>query len=128
MEALQEHGISPIDLVAVNLYPFRETVDDPNVRFEDAIEQIDIGGPSMLRSAAKNHAAVLPLVDPTDYDLVLEALRNDAVDETLRGDLAMKVFAHTSAYDAAIAEYFAKDEFGLPSFINLSLNRTQTLR
>ena len=75
MEALQEHGISPIDLVAVNLYPFRETAADPNVLFEDAIEQIDIGGPSMLRSAAKNHAAVLPLVDPTDYDRVLEALR-----------------------------------------------------
>ena len=77
MDALPEHGIELIDLVAVNFYPFRETVADPNVLFEDAIEQIDIGGPSMLRSAAKNHAAVLPLVDPTDYDRVLQALRND---------------------------------------------------
>ena len=128
MEALQEHGITPIDLVAVNLYPFRETVSDPNVLFEDAIEQIDIGGPSMLRSAAKNHAAVLPLVDPTDYNRVLEALRNDAVDDALRQDLASKVFAHTSAYDAAIAEYLTKTEAGLPGFINLNLNRTQTLR
>ncbi len=118
MEALQEHGISPIDLVAVNLYPFRETVADPNVLFIDGIEQIDIGGPSMLRSAAKNHAGVLPLVDPTDYNRVLEALRHDNVDEALRHDLAMKVFAHTSEYDAAIAEYFAKGQPGLPAFIS----------
>ncbi|MCH8938530.1 MAG: bifunctional phosphoribosylaminoimidazolecarboxamide formyltransferase/IMP cyclohydrolase, partial [Gemmatimonadetes bacterium] len=128
MEALQEHGIVPIDLVAVNLYPFRETIDDPNVLFEDAIEQIDIGGPSMLRSAAKNHSAVLPLVDPADYERILRALREDAVDDALRRELASKVFVHTSAYDAAIAVYMTEQESALPPFINLALTRTQTLR
>ena len=128
MEALQEHGIVPIDLVAVNLYPFRETIDDPNVLFEDAIEQIDIGGPSMLRSAAKNHSAVLPLVDPADYERILRALREDAVDDALRRELASKVFVHTSAYDAAIAAYLTKPESALPPFVNLTLTRTQTLR
>lgn len=74
MAAIAGHGIVPIDLVVVNLYPFRETIAKPNVTFAEAIEQIDIGGPSMLRSAAKNHAAVLPIVDPADYDRVLAAL------------------------------------------------------
>jgi phosphoribosylaminoimidazolecarboxamide formyltransferase/IMP cyclohydrolase len=128
MKALQEHGIAPIDLVAVNLYPFRETVADPNVLFEDAVEQIDIGGPSMLRSAAKNHPAVLPLVDPEDYERVLTALREDSVNDELRQELAAKVFAHTSAYDAAIAEYLTKTDGALPSFISLNLSLVQPLR
>ena len=73
--AMKQHGITPIDLVAVNLYPFRETVAKPSTTFEQAIEQIDIGGPSMLRSAAKNHAAVIVIVDPSDYPSVMEDLK-----------------------------------------------------
>ncbi len=79
MEALEEHGLTPIDLVAVNLYPFRETVARTDVKLEDAIEQIDIGGPSMLRSAAKNHSHVLPVVDPRDYDRVIDALTSQQI-------------------------------------------------
>src|SRR5207247_598867 len=77
--ALQQHGITPIDLVAVNLYPFRETIARPGVTFEQAIEQIDIGGPSMLRSAAKNHQDVIVVVDPDDYPVVLSALKSGAI-------------------------------------------------
>ena len=84
MKAIKESDIDPIDLVAVNHYPFRETVTDPNVTLLEAIDQIDIGGPSMLRSAAKNHAGVLVIVDSADYDRVLSALREDYVDDALR--------------------------------------------
>jgi phosphoribosylaminoimidazolecarboxamide formyltransferase/IMP cyclohydrolase len=114
--------------VAVNLYPFRETVGRPNVKFEDAIEQIDIGGPSMLRSAAKNHDAVLVIADPNDYDRVLTAITEDAVTVELKRELAAKVFAHTAAYDAAIAQYLGKDEDTLPSKMGLALEREQILR
>src|SRR5213594_4369200 len=79
LAAMQQHGITPIDLVAVNLYPFRETVAKPSTTFEQAIEQIDIGGPSMLRSAAKNHADVIVVVDPDDYPVVLDALRSGSL-------------------------------------------------
>src|SRR5216117_1532251 len=75
LAAMKQHGITPIDLVAVNLYPFRETVAKPQTTFAQAIEQIDIGGPSMLRSAAKNHTAVIVIVDPEDYPMVLDALK-----------------------------------------------------
>ena len=87
MEALRAHDITPIDIVAVNLYPFPETVADPNVTLLQAIEQIDIGGPSMLRSAAKNHSGVLVVVDPGDYDSVLSALQQDHIDDALRQEL-----------------------------------------
>ena len=128
MKAIKESDIEPIDLVAVNLYPFRETVADPNVTLYQAVEQIDIGGPSMLRSAAKNHFGVLALVDPSDYDRVLSALKEDNVDDALRQELAGKVFAHTGAYDAAIAEYLMKSHEAMPPFIGLSLKRSQILR
>src|SRR5437899_13024320 len=111
--ALAEHGITPIDLVVVNLYPFRETVARPGVAFEQAIEQIDIGGPSMLRSAAKNHQDVLVVVDPDDYPAVIAALKAGALtpgaSPGMRRGLAAKVFAHTAAYDAAIHTYLAQD-------------------
>src|SRR3954471_23088485 len=107
MTALAEHEIEPIDLVAVNLYPFRETVAKKHVTAEDAIENIDIGGPSMLRSAAKNFASVWVVVDPTDYDRVLASLHASDDDEDLRRLLAGKVYAHTASYDAAIAAWFA---------------------
>jgi len=133
--AMAEHGIAPIDLVVVNLYPFRETIAKPGVSFEQAIEQIDIGGPSMLRSAAKNHQDVLVVVDPDDYPLVLDGLRAGSLtpgaspgNPGLRRDLAAKVFAHTAAYDAAIHGYLTKDVAGWPDRITLSLERRQELR
>ena len=96
----------PIDLVAVNLYPFQMTIARPGVSFEDAVENIDIGGPSMLRSAAKNHEFVLPVVDPTDYAQRARAARGRAtIAPAVRRELAAKVFAHTADYDAAIAGY-----------------------
>src|SRR5256886_16678876 len=133
--ALQQHGITPIDLVAVNLYPFRETIAKPNVGFEQAIEQIDIGGPSMLRSAAKNHQDVIVVVDPDDYPLVIAGLKAGELtpgaspgSPGLRRDLAAKVFAHTAAYDAAIHGYLTKDAPGWPERITLALDRRQELR
>ncbi|KPJ97197.1 MAG: phosphoribosylaminoimidazolecarboxamide formyltransferase, partial [Gemmatimonas sp. SG8_28] len=125
---LEAHGVSPIDLVAVNLYPFRETVGKPNVKLEEAIEQIDIGGPSMLRSAAKNHQFVLPVVDPRDYDRILDLLRTNQVTPQVRLELASKVFSHTAAYDAAIAQFLTKDADALPPMMGLALQRVQTLR
>ncbi|MFQ5703483.1 MAG: bifunctional phosphoribosylaminoimidazolecarboxamide formyltransferase/IMP cyclohydrolase [Gemmatimonadales bacterium] len=128
MTALEEHAITPIDLVAVNLYPFRETVANPNVKFEDAIEQIDIGGPSLLRSAAKNHADVLAVVDPRDYDQVIAALSEGQVDYPFRQELAAKVFSHTAGYDAAIARFMSQDADYFPSAVSLVLERVQELR
>ncbi len=126
--ALARHGITPIDLIAVNLYPFRETVAKPGTTFEQAIEQIDIGGPSMLRSAAKNHAAVIVIVDPEDYSSVLEDLKVGEVGEEKRRALATKVFAHTAAYDATILAYFSRSQDVLPSTIVQILHQQQSLR
>jgi phosphoribosylaminoimidazolecarboxamide formyltransferase/IMP cyclohydrolase len=129
MQALAEHGITPIDLVAVNLYPFRETAARRNVEPDEVIEQIDIGGPGMLRSAAKNFAAVWVIVDPSDYPRVLAALRATDADTDLRKELAGKVFAHTASYDAAIANWFAiqRDE-EFPEVVPMSFERVQLLR
>jgi phosphoribosylaminoimidazolecarboxamide formyltransferase/IMP cyclohydrolase len=126
--AITERGIVPIDLVAVNLYPFQMTISRAGVPFEDAVENIDIGGPSMLRSAAKNHEFVLPVVDPTDYTRVLDLLRRNAVDTGVRREFAAKVFAHTGDYDAAIASYLTPKEEGLPQRLALAMERLQTLR
>ena len=105
---MQQHGIGHIDVVVVNLYPFEATIAKPNCRFEEAIENIDIGGPSMLRSAAKNHEDVLVVVDPADYGRVLEAVNGNTVTPALRRELAMKVFQHTARYDSLIAGYLEK--------------------
>jgi phosphoribosylaminoimidazolecarboxamide formyltransferase/IMP cyclohydrolase len=107
LDAMARHGIEPIDLVAVNLYPFEATVAKPDTTLEEAIEQIDIGGPSMLRSAAKNHASVTVVVDPDDYAPVLAELRQRKGEISLETNrrLAHKVFATTARYDGAIAEY-----------------------
>lgn len=129
MAALAEHGITPIDLVAVNLYPFRETVARGDSTSEDAIENIDIGGPSMLRSAAKNFASVWVIADPNDYERVQAAIHAGDDDEDLRRLLAGKAYAHTAAYDAAIASWFARergDKF--PEEIVVSFERAQSLR
>ena len=104
--AMEGQGIRPINLVAVNLYPFARAVADPAHSLADAVEQIDIGGPTMLRAAAKNHGDVVVLVDPDDYEEVLDALRRDALDGERRYQLAAKAFAHSAAYDIAISNYF----------------------
>jgi len=128
MAAIAERGIVPIDLVAVNLYPFQMTISRPGVSFDDAVENIDIGGPSMLRSAAKNHESVLPVVDPTDYPGVLDLLRRGALTPETRREFAAKVFAHTADYDAAIASFLTPKEEGLPRMLGLAMERMQALR
>jgi len=102
---LKEQNITPIDLVAVNLYPFRETVAKPGVTLDESIENIDIGGPAMVRAAAKNYRYVLVVVNPGRYQSVVEAIANNKVDDEFRLDLAREAFAHTAAYDSAISAY-----------------------
>ena len=127
--AMKAHGITAIDLVAVNLYPFRETVAKQDTTFEHAIENIDIGGPSMLRSAAKNHSAVIVVVDPADYAGVIAGLKAGGVPADERRRLATKVYAHTSAYDAAITNYLAtRGGEPFPPSVALVLERQQSLR
>ena len=126
--ALTQHKIAPIDLVAVNLYPFQLTIANQGATLEDALENIDVGGPSMLRSAAKNHESVLPVVDPTDYTVVLELLRKGEIDAEIRRDFAAKVFAHTADYDAAIAAYLTPEIDGLPGRLGIAMERVQSLR
>ena len=131
MEQAKEHNINMIDLVVVNLYPFEATVAKPNCTLEDAIENIDIGGPSMLRSAAKNHADVTVVCDNKDYPAVLEAIRKGGDElQQLRRRLALKVYQRTSAYDAAIASYLnEKDNDGaLPETLNIGLPMVQKMR
>jgi phosphoribosylaminoimidazolecarboxamide formyltransferase/IMP cyclohydrolase len=119
MATLGRHNITPIDLVVVNLYPFAKVAATPDVAFDALVEEIDIGGPSMVRSAAKNFRDVLVVVDPGDYDLVLAELeRPGGPSPELRFDLARKAFAHTAAYDSAIAGTLA--EFSAPSFARVS--------
>jgi phosphoribosylaminoimidazolecarboxamide formyltransferase/IMP cyclohydrolase len=106
MSQLEQYQIKPIDIVVINLYPFKKTIDKPDVTFDEAIENIDIGGPSMLRSAAKNHMYVIPIVDPDDYGLVIERLtKYGDLDQLTRKKLAYKVFNHTAHYDALISHY-----------------------
>ena len=129
MQAIAEHDIAPIDLVAVNLYPFRETAARRGASPEEVIEQIDIGGPSMLRSAAKNFAAVTTVVDPADYSRVLALLASREDDVALRRQLAAKVFEHTAAYDAAIASWFAAQAGErFPERMTIALTKAQELR
>ena len=131
---VEKHGIGHIDLVVVNLYPFEETVAREGVTRAEAVEQIDIGGPSMIRSAAKNHAFVGVVVDPADYPALLEELRsNDGVlDEATRRALALKAFERTAAYDAAISGYLAAQETSeddpFPPRLAVGLGRAQSLR
>ncbi len=127
--ALAAHDITPIDLVAVNLYPFQETTSRPDVTLPQAIDQIDIGGPTLLRSAAKNHEAVIVIVDPEDYDRVLAELPAGGPSPERRRALAAKVFAHTAAYDAGITSYLSREaDNGFPARLALVLDRAQGLR
>ena len=132
---MDEHGIQPIDLVVVNLYPFEATVSRPDCTLAEAIENIDIGGPSMLRAAAKNHARVGVVVDAADYPRVLQALQdnNGALDDALRFDLARKAYAHTAAYDAAVSNYLgsfdaAGGHLHYPKTYSMQFSKLQDLR
>jgi phosphoribosylaminoimidazolecarboxamide formyltransferase/IMP cyclohydrolase len=131
--AARQHAISPIDLVVVNLYPFEQTVAKPGVELHEAIENIDIGGPSMLRSAAKNHDSVTVIVDPADYNEVATQIKVAGnTDLPTRRRLAAKVFARTAAYDGAIANHlagaFAESPGALPPVLNLQASLAQPLR
>jgi phosphoribosylaminoimidazolecarboxamide formyltransferase/IMP cyclohydrolase len=110
MEEIKKHGIDTIDMVVVNLYPFEETISRPGVSFAEAIENIDIGGPAMLRSASKNFQDVVVIVDPSDYEKIVEEIKNLKGDLSYRTrlELAKKVFRHTAGYDTIIADYFEK--------------------
>lgn len=120
MEQAAAHDIGMIDMVVVNLYPFEETVARPGVTREEAIEQIDIGGPSMLRSAAKNHASVTVVTDPADYDRVLAVLDEPDALAALRRELAIKVYARTSEYDAAITRFLKQAETDTPDLAEIA--------
>ncbi|MCS6946985.1 MAG: bifunctional phosphoribosylaminoimidazolecarboxamide formyltransferase/IMP cyclohydrolase, partial [Steroidobacteraceae bacterium] len=131
---MREHGIQPIDLLIVNLYPFAATVNRPDCRFDDGIENIDIGGPAMLRAGAKNHAAVTVAVDPADYPVIVDELQRYGGCTTLetRRRLATKAFAHTAQYDATIAAWLAaqveRGSDAFPDVLTLSFIRREVLR
>ncbi|MBP1690737.1 MAG: phosphoribosylaminoimidazolecarboxamide formyltransferase/IMP cyclohydrolase [Bacteroidetes bacterium] len=130
---LKEQGIEPIDMVVVNLYPFAQTIAKPDVTREDAVEQIDIGGPSMLRSAAKNFRHKAVIVNPDRYDDIVEELRahEGCVSEETCSALAREVFRHTSAYDAVIADYLdrsAGSDAALPAVFSVTAPRELSLR
>lgn len=132
VKAMKEHGIGGIDLVAVNLYPFRETVAKPDVTREEAIENIDIGGPSMVRAAAKNYKYVTIVVDPQQYQEVLDRIKTDSLTEDFKFELSRKAFLHTGLYDCAIAGYMTKEitgeKDGLPDIFAKAYTKIQDLR
>jgi phosphoribosylaminoimidazolecarboxamide formyltransferase/IMP cyclohydrolase len=129
MEALAAHGLREIDLVCCNLYPFVETVSQPQVTFEEAVEQIDIGGPAMIRAAAKNHESVVVVVRPERYSEVLGALNEGTLDQAMRRRLAAEAYAHTSAYDAWISAYLRQqDGNGFPPEISFAGLLTRALK
>ena len=130
MATLTQLGITPIDLVVVNLYPFKETIAKPDVAFEDAIENIDIGGPSMIRAAAKNAASVGVVVDPADYQMVAAELRDRGrLSAATRTRLQAKAFRHTAAYDALIAQYLtAREGTKFPETLTVTFEKKQPLR
>jgi phosphoribosylaminoimidazolecarboxamide formyltransferase/IMP cyclohydrolase len=133
---MQEHGIEPIDLVVINLYPFRQTIQNPDVSMEDAIENIDIGGPAMIRSAAKNHNDVAVVVDPGDYAAVISELDHfgGGLTHNLRYHLAVTAFRHTADYDKEIARFLLSkqstqmDALALPDTLEISLRQLTGLR
>jgi phosphoribosylaminoimidazolecarboxamide formyltransferase / IMP cyclohydrolase len=127
MSALESHRISPIDVVAANLYPFAETIARQDVALADALEQIDIGGPAMIRAAAKNFPGVVVLTDPADYTSALDELRDGTISDTRRRALAAKAFAHTAAYDAVVAEYL-RDALEWPQEVAFAGRLERTLR
>jgi len=133
-EVMREHGIEPIDLLAVNLYPFAATVARADCSYDDAVENIDIGGPALVRAAAKNHASVTVVVDPGDYRALLDelAVKQGAIGVDMRRQLAAKAFAHTAQYDAMVSAYFTGAIGGevstFPNDLNLSFRKRLDLR
>ena len=128
-EVMMQNDINPIDLVVVNLYPFQATIANPDCTLEDAIENIDIGGPAMLRSSAKNHASVTVVVDASDYQTVMDEITaNGNTTLETRTKLALKTFEHTAQYDGAIANYLGKEQDGFSNTINLQFHKTQSMR
>ncbi len=127
---MQEHGIEPIDLLAVNLYPFEQTISRADATLDDAIENIDIGGPAMIRAASKNHRDVAVVVDPDDYDAVMDAIEGETIDVEFRRRLAAKAYSHTASYDTAITRYLADtlDEDALGERFLYSGKLVQSLR
>lgn len=132
MEALDKHGIGTFDVVIVNLYPFYDTVSSANeISFEDGIENIDIGGPAMIRAAAKNHKDVLVVVDSKDYPELLESLKANKVNEQFRRKLAWKAFQHVASYDSAVSEWLWKQTEGedkFPPSLTVPLSLKSSLR
>lgn len=128
-EQLKEHNITPIDMVIVNLYPFKETLAKEDVSDEEIVENIDIGGPTMLRAAAKNFQDVTVVVDPSDYEKVLQLVQQERLTAEMRQQLAAKVFRHTAHYDAMIARYFTdKTADDFPETYTVTYEKVQTLR
>ena len=130
---LKEHGLAPIDLVVVNLYPFQQTVAQPDVAEADAIEQIDIGGVALLRAAAKNFESVAVVCDPEDYGAVAAAMESGELAPSFRRELALKAFCHTAEYDTAIATYLThqtgmQTPNVLPAKMQISLEQAQIMR
>ncbi|MCK8059608.1 MULTISPECIES: bifunctional phosphoribosylaminoimidazolecarboxamide formyltransferase/IMP cyclohydrolase [unclassified Fusibacter] len=131
MATLDEFGIATIDVVAINLYPFRETVSKPECTMEDAIENIDIGGPTMLRSAAKNHKDVIVAVDPADYAWIVEGLEKEDISFNQKQLLALKVFEHTAHYDAMISDHLRRNIEGAnqyPEKLTMAFDKASDLR
>jgi phosphoribosylaminoimidazolecarboxamide formyltransferase/IMP cyclohydrolase len=126
-QVMTDQGISPIDVVIVNLYPFAETVARDDCTFEMAIENIDIGGPAMVRSAAKNHQDVLVVVAPLDYHRVADALGNGGASYDLRKQFAVKAFRHTARYDAMVSGYLGADQ-PLPESLTLTYQKLGDMR
>jgi phosphoribosylaminoimidazolecarboxamide formyltransferase/IMP cyclohydrolase len=128
LEELAKHNIEEINLVAVNLYPFVQTVTKEGVTLDDALENIDIGGPTMIRASAKNFPSVIVVVDPADYPLVLEKLAQGELDMAERQRLAYKAFQHTAVYDTAVSQYLSKDMEGFPEEMTVAMKKLQSLR
>ena len=126
-EVLVAQSIDPIDLVVVNLYPFAATIQRPDCTDELAIENIDIGGPTMVRAAAKNHADVLVVVQPEDYDKVVQGISDNSIDLSMRRAFALKAFRHTAQYDATVAGYLGADE-ALPDSLTLTFDKIDDMR
>ncbi|KAI4382108.1 hypothetical protein MLD38_008112 [Melastoma candidum] len=129
MDALDQHGIGKFDVVVVNLYPFYEKVtSSASIDFEDGIENIDIGGPAMIRAAAKNHKDVLVVVDSQDYPALLEFLKSNEDDLQFRRKLAWKAFQHVASYDSAVSEWLWKQQSSVSSNLTVPLSLKSSLR
>lgn len=128
MAQLGQHGISPIDVVVVNLYPFARTIERATATLAEAIENVDVGGPALLRAAAKNHEHVIPVVDPDDYPTVLAGLQSGGLDRTTRRRLAAKAFQHTASYDTHVAGYLRDAADELPEQLTVAMEKLSDLR